>query len=48
MVDDPDTATPEANVPNVRFYDSFIGVLKGAVVALAILLIVLALWLVRK
>ena len=47
MADDPDAATPVANVPNVRFYSSFIGVLKGAVVALAVLLIVLAVVLVR-
>lgn len=47
MADDPDAATPEANVPNIRFYGSFIGVLKGAVVALALLLIAMALFLVR-
>jgi hypothetical protein len=47
MADDPDAATPVANVPNVKFYDSFLGVLKGAVVALAVLLIVLAVVLVR-
>lgn len=47
MADEPDAATPVANVPNVRFYDSFLGVLKGAVVALALLLIAMALFLVR-
>lgn len=47
MADDPDAATPEANVANTRFYSSFIGVLKGAVVALALLLIAMALFLVR-
>ncbi len=47
MADDPNAATPQANVPNVRFYASFIGVLKGAVVALALLLIAMALFLVR-
>lgn len=47
MADDPNAATPVANVPNVRFYDSFLGVLKGAVVALVILLTLMALFLVR-
>jgi len=47
MADDPNAATPERNVPNVRFYSSFIGLLKGAVVALALLLIAMALFLVR-
>ncbi len=47
MADDPDAATPQANVPNVRFYHSFIGLLKGAIVALALLLIALAVFLVR-
>ncbi len=47
MADDPDAATPEANVPNFKFYDSFTGVLWKAVVALALLLIAMALFLVR-
>ena len=47
MADDPDAATPVANEPNTKFYGSFIGVLKGAVVALALLLIAMALFLVR-
>ncbi len=47
MADDPDAATPEANVPNVRFYHSFLGMLKAAIVAIALLLIVMAVFLVR-
>jgi len=47
MADDPEAATPEASVPNTKFYGSFIGVLKVSVVALALLLIAMALFLVR-
>ncbi len=47
MADDPDAATPVANVPNTKFYGSFISVLKGSVVALALLLIAMAVFLVR-
>lgn len=42
-----DTNAPEVNEPNVGFYDSFIGVMKWSVVALALLLIVMAVFLVR-
>ncbi len=47
MADDTDPATPQLNVPNVRFYHSFIGLMKAAIVALALLLIAMALFLVR-
>lgn len=47
MTDDPDAATPVANVPNTKFYHRFTNVLWNAVVALAVLLIVLAVVLVR-
>ncbi len=47
MADDPNAAAPQANVPNTKFYGTFIDVLKGAVVALALLLIAMALFLVR-
>ncbi len=47
MADDPTAATPHAHVPNTRFYDRFTGVIWWAVVAIAILLIVMALVLVR-
>ncbi len=47
MADDPEAATPVANVPNTRFYGSFVGVLWRAVVALALLLIAMAVFLVR-
>lgn len=47
MADDPDGAAPESGVPNTRFYGSFIDVLKWAVIALALLLIAMAIFLVR-
>ncbi|MBV8973263.1 MAG: hypothetical protein JO290_13340 [Sphingomonadaceae bacterium] len=47
MADDPTAATPEANVPNVRFYHSFTRVLWYAICAIALLLIALAVLLVR-
>lgn len=47
MADDPDTATPEANLPNTKFYVSFLDVLKWSVVALALLLIAMAVFLVH-
>ncbi len=47
MADDQNAAAPQANVPNTRFYGSFIDVLKWAVVALALLLIAMALFLVH-
>ncbi len=47
MADDHNAAVPQANVPNTRFYGSFVDVLKWAVVALALLLIAMALFLVH-
>ena len=47
MADDNNATAPEANVPNTRFYGSFINVLWWAIVALACLLIAMALFLVR-
>jgi len=47
MADDQTAAAPQANVPNKRFYGSFVGVLKWAVVALALLLMAMALFLVH-
>ncbi|QYE36150.1 aa3-type cytochrome c oxidase subunit IV [Polymorphobacter sp. PAMC 29334] len=47
MADDLNAAVPQANVPNTRFYGSFVDVLKWAVVALALLLIAMALFLVH-
>lgn len=47
MADDPTAAPPQAHVPNTRFYGSFIGVLKWSIVALALLLVAMALFLVR-
>ncbi len=47
MADDPDAATPVANVPNRSFYDSFLRVLTGAIAGLALLLVAMAVFLVR-
>ncbi|MGI4880699.1 MAG: aa3-type cytochrome c oxidase subunit IV [Janthinobacterium lividum] len=47
MADDQNAAVPQANIPNTRFYGSFVDVLKWAVVALALLLIAMALFLVH-
>ncbi|MBC7496943.1 MAG: hypothetical protein H7243_07265 [Sphingomonadaceae bacterium] len=47
MADDPDAATPHAQVPNTRFYKRFTSVAWRSIVALALLLIAMALFLVR-
>ena len=46
LADELDTSDPSVKT-HVRFYDSFLGALKWSVVAIAVLLILLAIFLVR-